>query len=371
MYIRKPIKISRIPVMIPRFLKPNINNPYGYIYLTTNKINNIKYIGQHKSISFDNSYKGSGDYITKAIKKYGKENFISEPIDWAESREELNQKEIWWIDFFDASNSKDWYNISKGGDGGPVLFGEDNPVSKEVYQFDMKNNLVKKYVNRAEVEKFGFKPSKISAICNRNKRELNTTFYFKGFVFSDTKNYKFKENLEEVLEVSKTEKRCLTEATKQKIAKKSKLFRHTEESKEKIRQAHIGTKLSKETREKISKSHKGKMLGKNNPNYGGKAMTKEHYKSHSEFMKGKHMSPKTEFTSENSSGANNSQAKAVVRLSPNGELLQIYGYLGEVRKDPQFPSEEGVRACCKGRKEKYKGYKWMYLEDYNKMKGVK
>lgn len=44
---------------------------YGYIYLTTNLINNKKYIGQHKATKFSESYKGSGSFITKAFKKYG------------------------------------------------------------------------------------------------------------------------------------------------------------------------------------------------------------------------------------------------------------------------------------------------------------
>ena len=46
------------------------------VYCITNKINGKKYIG---SDSKDNSeYYGSGVYIKKSIKKYGKENFIKE-----------------------------------------------------------------------------------------------------------------------------------------------------------------------------------------------------------------------------------------------------------------------------------------------------
>lgn len=45
-----------------------------YIYMTTNLINGKKYIGQHKG-KVNDSYLGSGTTITKAIQKYGKENF--------------------------------------------------------------------------------------------------------------------------------------------------------------------------------------------------------------------------------------------------------------------------------------------------------
>lgn len=48
---------------------------YGYIYLTTNLINERKYIGQHTSSEFDPNYKGSGKILWQAINKYGWDNF--------------------------------------------------------------------------------------------------------------------------------------------------------------------------------------------------------------------------------------------------------------------------------------------------------
>lgn len=63
------------------------------------------------------NYLGSGTVLQKAIKKYGKDNFISEPIDWATTPEELDEKEIWWIGFLEAVDSQEYYNMSKGGDG--------------------------------------------------------------------------------------------------------------------------------------------------------------------------------------------------------------------------------------------------------------
>lgn len=38
-------------------------NYIGYIYITTNLINGKKYIGQHKSKSFDLNYFGSGKLL--------------------------------------------------------------------------------------------------------------------------------------------------------------------------------------------------------------------------------------------------------------------------------------------------------------------
>ena len=91
---------------------------YGIIYITTNLINNKKYIGKHKcdSIEFD-GYLGSGKALKNAIKKYGRKNFIREVLDTAKSLEELNDKEIYYIDKYDAMKNDNFYNIRNGGEG--------------------------------------------------------------------------------------------------------------------------------------------------------------------------------------------------------------------------------------------------------------
>lgn len=67
---------------------------YGYIYLTTNLINNKKYIGKHRATKFEpDKYIGSGKILKEAILKEGIENFSCELIDTAENKEELNNKE--------------------------------------------------------------------------------------------------------------------------------------------------------------------------------------------------------------------------------------------------------------------------------------
>ena len=43
-------------------------------------------------------------HFARAIRKYGKENFIIEMIDTAESQDELNQKEQYWIRYYDSVN---------------------------------------------------------------------------------------------------------------------------------------------------------------------------------------------------------------------------------------------------------------------------
>ena len=90
---------------------------YGYIYLTTNLINGRKYIGRHKSSTFDTGYYGSGKILTQAILKEGIENFSYEILDTAETQEELNQKEFKYIEKYNAVESSEYYNLVDGGAG--------------------------------------------------------------------------------------------------------------------------------------------------------------------------------------------------------------------------------------------------------------
>lgn len=66
------------------------------IYKTTNLINGKIYVGQHKT-SANDGYLGSGKLITRSIKKYGKENFIRETLEYC-TFANVNEREIYWID---------------------------------------------------------------------------------------------------------------------------------------------------------------------------------------------------------------------------------------------------------------------------------
>lgn len=95
---------------------------FGYIYKTTNNINGKIYIGKKHNSSFVKDYYGSGKLINRAIDKYGIENFSLELIEKCETLEELNLKEIHYIQYLN-SNYKlgKGYNIASGGDGGDLI----------------------------------------------------------------------------------------------------------------------------------------------------------------------------------------------------------------------------------------------------------
>ena len=54
--------------------------------------------------------------IAKAMNKYGIESFVIEIIDYSDSREILNEKETYWIKFYNCK-SPIGYNLTNGGDG--------------------------------------------------------------------------------------------------------------------------------------------------------------------------------------------------------------------------------------------------------------
>lgn len=110
--------------------------PFGFIYISTNSINNKKYIGQCSySKPGWNSYLGSGIFLKKAIKKYGRESFSREIICDAFSREDLSFLEIYFIKEYDAVNDNKFYNIAEGG---YVTRGFSGKVHSEEYKQKMK-----------------------------------------------------------------------------------------------------------------------------------------------------------------------------------------------------------------------------------------
>lgn len=170
---------------------------YGYIYLTTNLINNKIYVGQRKSDKFIKAYYGSGVYFKKALKKYGKENFKVELITWSNNKEQSNMFEIFWIKTFDATNPEIGYNLCNGGRG----------TSGYKLSDETKN--------------------KLSEINSGDKHPKYGTHH--------------------------------SEETRKKISESNKGQKLSEEQKKKLSESHKGYIMPQEQKNNISKAHKGKI----------------------------------------------------------------------------------------------------------------
>ena len=83
------------------------------VYKITNKLNNKIYIGSSvncKGRWSVHKCKASDQYISRAMKKYGVENFIFEIIETCEI-EQLREREQYWLDHFKSYDREIGYNI--------------------------------------------------------------------------------------------------------------------------------------------------------------------------------------------------------------------------------------------------------------------
>ena len=192
---------------------------YGYIYLTINKVNHKTYVGQKmlKNKNWDkDGYLGSGKYLKRAIKKYGKENFEKFLIQFCNTREELDKQEIFWIAEY-RKRGLARYNIADGGKGG------SKPMSEEAKK-KISNTIKGRHQDKEWVEKR----------------------------FASRKGYKHSEET----------RKKLSEARKGKSPwNKGKTGIYSDETLDKMRKnnkGNLGKSFSDEHKRKISEALKGK-----------------------------------------------------------------------------------------------------------------
>lgn len=108
------------------------------VYQIKNNINGKSYVGQFSGESFE-TYFGSGKLIKSAIKKYGLENFTKTILEECKSKDELNQREVFWIK--ELGTIENGYNLTKGGTGGDL----SKFISYDKAWIDEQRKTTKKY----------------------------------------------------------------------------------------------------------------------------------------------------------------------------------------------------------------------------------
>ena len=102
---------------------------FGFIYETTCLIDGMKYRGRRirSFTAEDDEYLGSGKELSKAIDRYGRENFTRVILKECYSKEELIESEEFYLREVDAMHNHMYYNLTNNSVGWPTERGKPLP----------------------------------------------------------------------------------------------------------------------------------------------------------------------------------------------------------------------------------------------------
>jgi len=187
---------------------------YNVVYITTNLVNGKQYIGDHCSDNLNDNYLGSGSYIQKAIKKYGKQNFKRKILESFHTNQEAFNAQEKYINEYNTL-APNGYNISPKG-GHQVK----QSVSEETKQ-KMKNSAKYRPI-QSEETKIKRRKSLKGHIVAQETREKSR------------KSNKGKKRSKETRENIRKSKLNMSEETKYKISVNTKLTMQRPEVKQKL-----------------------------------------------------------------------------------------------------------------------------------------
>lgn len=148
----------------------------GVIYKIYNDINDKIYVGQtiqpliRRWQSHIKDSKTKETHLYRAMRLYGVEHFLIQPIEENIPNDQLNDREIYWIEYFDSYNNG--YNSTRGGDCGTF---EEYPV----YQYDLNGKFIATYKSSNDAERHtGCQHQSILKACKGILRQTN------GFLWS-------------------------------------------------------------------------------------------------------------------------------------------------------------------------------------------
>jgi group I intron endonuclease len=230
------------------------------IYKISNNFDSKVYIGQTKdrlSKRFLGHYhnKSHDSHLSNALKKHGRENFKIEEIDSAQTQEELDEKEIYWIKFYNSMDREKGYNILPGGGGRSHTEESKKKMSETRKGMKRSPESIEKtrQANLGRKRKEGT-GAKISA-ANKGRKKRPWTEEEKKMISERSKGRKpTEEALKNMKVAARSRKRPseFTEEHRTNLSNSRKGRVVSPETREKIRQSNIRTKALKKSLTKAS-----------------------------------------------------------------------------------------------------------------------
>jgi len=157
----------------------NLINEKIYIGMTTNTLEFRK--SQHKRSA--RSIKCKNTYFYNAINKYGFDNFEFIIIDKDEILEALNEKEAFWITFFNSTNKEIGYNLDSGGNTNKKQSSTRKKISETQKRVWKNKSLVERNIILATLKKATLKwvlqchLKRVKIVCEFCKQEFFLAAY--------------------------------------------------------------------------------------------------------------------------------------------------------------------------------------------------
>jgi group I intron endonuclease len=85
---------------------------------------------------------GSDYHFHRALRAYGKDDFVSRVLEGGLTEEQAYEREVHYIEKYDTYNNG--YNMTKGGDRGPVKVGKDNGMHGRRHTEEAKKKMSEK-----------------------------------------------------------------------------------------------------------------------------------------------------------------------------------------------------------------------------------
>jgi group I intron endonuclease len=217
--------------------------PIGKIYLTTNIVNGLQYVGQTQCL-YKKTYKGSGKMLIEAFTEFGKDKFITVLLEYVYCRSQLDPLECKWI----VKKNTIWpngYNLQKGGGGVTLHTEETKEKCREASTGKKASIETKKKMSKSQ------KGRKQSLEAKIKISEAN-----KGKKHSDESKRKMSKAT--MGSLNNNYGKTFSKEHKKKMSESARGKKHSEETKQKMSEDRKGRKHSVEAKQNMSRAQTGR-----------------------------------------------------------------------------------------------------------------